>query len=194
MSMRSFSADFPTFESVTSPVIEPSAPKKTTQRHRFKSFIPVLAVALGFTITACSPVVPMNAAEDAGSVECANVQVRLPDRIDTLKKRTTNAQSTAAYGDPEAVLIRCGVEMPVVSDIECFDVNGVDWLADASREPDYVFISYGRDPAMEVIVDNTQIAGRTVLEELTSSALALPQKHSCLSLDEAEESGAIIGN
>lgn len=162
-------------------------------RRAFRAVLALGSLGLLLPLTACSPVVPMNPADESQSVECANVQVRLPDRIGDLKKRVTNAQSTAAYGDPEAVLIRCGLEMPVVSDTECFEVEGIDWLADASREPDYVFISYGRDPAMEVIVDNTQIAGRTVLEELTSAALALPQKHHCLSLDEAEESGATTG-
>lgn len=154
-------------------------------------FIAALGVFFGITLTACSPVVPMTPAKDADSVACANAYVRFPDEYGELKKRVTNAQSTAAYGDPEAVLVRCGVEMPVQSDDACFDVNGVDWIADASREPDYVFVSYGRTPAIEVIVDNNKISGRTVLEELTSAALVLEKRHSCLSLDEAEEQNVL---
>src|SRR5699024_4397634 len=101
--------------SLLSSAASPNSSRKFVRRI-LKTVLSLGTFGLLMSVTACSPVVPMNAAQDAQSVECANVQVRLPDKIDELKKRVTNAQSTAAYGDPEAVLIRCGIEMPVVSD------------------------------------------------------------------------------
>lgn len=110
-----------------------------------------LFVAL--TMSGCQAAVPMEPAALANDPECAEVIVRLPDTIGSFDRRTTNAQSTAAWGEPSAVLLRCGLEPSGPSALPCFTVNGVDWLRDDTQAPLYLFTTYGRTPAVEVFVD-----------------------------------------
>lgn len=78
-------------------------------------------VALVLTLTACANTVALTAAPEANSPACAAVQVRLPTHVDgALLMRTTNAQSTAAWGNPIAAVYHCGVPVPVVSALPCF--------------------------------------------------------------------------
>ena len=79
--------------------------------------------------------------------------MRVPDTIGELDRRTTKRAATAAWGEPTAVIYRCGLPDLGPSDLPCFDVDGVDWLLDESNAPRYVFTTYGRTPATEVIVD-----------------------------------------
>lgn len=53
-------------------------------------------------LTGCSGDVPMIPADDANNPACADVIVRLPSTVDGLDRRYTNAQSTGAWGDPQA--------------------------------------------------------------------------------------------
>src|SRR5205823_10893933 len=63
----------------------------------------VLAVAAG--LTGCTNAVAMSPAPSANAAACADVQVRLPAAVDTkFDLRNTNAQSTAAWGDPEVAI------------------------------------------------------------------------------------------
>src|SRR5690554_7039815 len=62
-----------------------------------------LGLGLGLlALTGCTPIVAMEAAGNATSVDCAEVSVRLPRTIDELPRRETNAQATAAWGEPAA--------------------------------------------------------------------------------------------
>lgn len=134
------------------------------------------------TGTACAPLVHINGAIDFTNPLCAEIMVRLPDELpagsassgddspssSTLKRRDTDSQSTAAWGDPVAVTLRCGMEPPAPSTLPCFDVDGVDWLA-LEGEPTYTFLSYGRTPATEVVVDTSQANSRAVLSSLADA-------------------------
>ena len=121
------------------------------------------------TLSACAPTVRLEAAEDANAVECANMMVRLPDTLAELPRRNVNAQSTAAWGDPVVVIVRCGLPLPDPSVLPCATVDGVDWLIDESNRPNYVFRSYGLDPSTEVIVDSSVVSGTQVLQELSGA-------------------------
>ncbi|MEZ5191081.1 MAG: DUF3515 family protein, partial [Schumannella sp.] len=68
-------------------------------------------------LAACAPTVVMHPADDANNPDCAAVIVRLPDQVAGLDRRQTDAQSTAAWGDPDAVLLRCGVTVPAASEL-----------------------------------------------------------------------------
>lgn len=94
------------------------------------------------------------------------MMVRLPETLAELPRRNVNAQSTAAWGDPVAVIVRCGLPLPDPSVLPCATVDGVDWLIDESARPSYVFRSYGLDPSTEVIVDSSVVSGTQVLQEL----------------------------
>ena len=126
-----------------------------------------LAAAVITVLSACAPTVRLEPAPEANAVECANMMVRLPDTLANLERRSVDAQSTAAYGDPTAVIVRCGLPRPEPSPLPCVTVDGVDWLIDESDQPRYRFTSYGLDPGTEVIVDSEVVSGTRVLQELS---------------------------
>lgn len=137
------------------------------------------AAAIAFLLTACAPTVNLEAAPLANDPACAEVSVRLPDLIDTQEKRVTNAQATAAWGQPSVVILRCGLEPIDVSTLSCVTATGVDWLVDDSESPSYRFITFGRSPATEVIVDSTAIAGVTALDALSSAIKNIEATKTC---------------
>ena len=149
-------------------------------RRLFATFL--AAVVLG--LTACAPIVPLNAADDAGNPACAEVIVRLPDAIDDNVKRETDAQGTGAWGNPATVLLRCGVAVPGPSTLLCVTLKGIDWLRDDSNAPNYVFTTYGRDPAVEVIVDGDKASGTNALVELSNAVGSIPATRACTNPDD----------
>jgi hypothetical protein len=52
------------------------------------------------------------------------------------------------------------------STLKCITEQGVDWLVDDSAAPSYRFITFGRKPASEVIVDSRKAVGVSVLDEI----------------------------
>ncbi|GAA1795127.1 DUF3515 family protein [Leucobacter iarius] len=126
----------------------------------------------------------MDPAKDANNPRCADVTVRLPATIGDFEKRTTNAQSTGAWGDPAAVLLRCGIESTGPTTLECVAVDGVDWIIDRSRAPLYRFEAYGRSPGLEVIVDSKKASGTEAVQELGAVAKLLPQTRKCSSVSD----------
>lgn len=130
-------------------------------------------------LTGCTPVVNLEAAPEANDPLCAEVSVRLPDEVGSLTQRETNSQGTSAWGEPAAVLLRCGLEGVEVSTLPCVTAGEVDWLVDDSEAPNYRFISYARFPAVEVIVDSTQASGITTLESLSQAVAKIPATKTC---------------
>ncbi|MFC6355204.1 DUF3515 family protein [Luethyella okanaganae] len=131
------------------------------------------------TLAGCASAVPFDAAPNAADPLCAEVIVRLPDSVGDNRIRETNAQATGAWGDPAAVLLRCGVDVPGPTTLRCVNVNGVDWIADESRAPVFRFTSYGRTPAVEVVVDNDKASG-SVLVDLSAAVSSIPAEKQCL--------------
>lgn len=138
-----------------------------------------LALASGLLLTGCSATVPMTAAPDAASPACAEVTVRFPGAIDVFPKRYTDAQATGAWGDPAVILLRCGVPVPGPSTLPCISLEGIDWLRDDSEDPIYVFTTYGRTPAVEVIVDSRVASGTNALNALNNAVSRLPVTGAC---------------
>lgn len=121
----------------------------------------------------------MDPAADSNNPECANVIVRLPDTVADLAKRETNAQATGAWGSPAEVLLICGVEVPGPSTLPCVSVNGVDWIEDDSQAPLYRYTTYGRTPAVEVVINSEAVSGTTSLVDLGAAVSVLPQLGAC---------------
>ena len=138
----------------------------------------LVAFALVF-LTGCAPMVTLEPTEDANNAECAEVIVRLPDELAGEQKRRVTAQSTAAWGEPVSVILRCGLEPVEVSSLPCVSAGDIDWLVDDSNAPSFRFVSYARFPATEVIIDSTKLAGVTVLEQLSSTIGILPATKRC---------------
>ena len=114
---------------------------------------------------------------------CAEVIVRLTT-VNDLPQRETNAQATAAWGDPTSVLLRCGVAQPAPS-TQCNSFDGVDWITDDSNDPRYVFTTYGRDPAVQVVIDTDLVNGEAkVLTDLANAVGSIPQTKECTDPDD----------
>ena len=142
-------------------------------------FLKLSLVVLPLMLSGCSATVHLSAAEEANSVACANLQVRLPATVDGLSLRSTDAQSTAAWGEPAAVLYRCGLPEVTVSKLKCVTSEGIDWLVDDSAAPSYRFITFGRNPASEVIIDANKAVGVNVLDQLASTIKFQPATSNC---------------
>ena len=139
----------------------------------------VASLAL-LTLSGCAATVNLEPAEDSNNPGYAEVMVRLPSQLGGLQERYTNAQATAAWGDPAAVLLRCGLEPVEVSTLPCVTAAGIDWLVDDSLAPSYRFISYARFPAVEVVVDSDNASGITSLEGIAGAVAQLPATKACL--------------
>ena len=126
----------------------------------------ILALLLPLVLTGCSATVVLPAAPLANDPGCAEVIVRLPADTDGQAKRTTNSQSTAAWGSPVAITLTCGLEPVMVSALPCITAGNVDWLVDDSDQPNYTFISFGRTPATAITIDSTRSSGANVLDDL----------------------------
>jgi hypothetical protein len=124
---------------------------------------------LAASLTGCASTINLQAAPDANNPGCATVTVRLGNTVGSQSRRLTNAQATAAWGTPANILLRCGIEPVTVSTLKCVTVSGVDWLVDGSKDPSYRFITFGRTPATEVILDSTKVSGATVLDDLSGA-------------------------
>ena len=140
----------------------------------------LLASLALLSLSGCAATVNLEPAEDSNNPGCAEVMVRLPSQLGGLQERYTNAQATAAWGDPAAVLLRCGLESVEVSTLPCVSAGGIDWLVDDSLAPSYRFISYARFPAVEVVVDSDSASGIASLEGISGAVAQLPATKACL--------------
>lgn len=155
-----------------------------------RPFAAFAALALAVVLAGCSPTVSMSpAAEFSNDPGCADVVARLyhpaPLTIGDYPLRSTDAQGTAAWGDPTVALLYCGVPAPEISDAACIEYNGIFWLRELV-DAGYAFTTYGRDPAIRVVVDDEIVGGPGVaLDELTVAVSHLPENgRVCLDTDD----------
>jgi hypothetical protein len=130
------------------------------------------SMALATGLSGCAPVVSMApAAEFANDPECAEATVRMPDAISSYELRQTDAQGASAWGQPTVVLLYCGVPVPEVSELPCVEVpagSGIFWLRE-EVDAGYAFTTYGRDPAVRVVVDPDAVGPGVVLDDLANA-------------------------
>lgn len=156
------------------------------RRSRVAGILSALVAAAGaVALTGCTPIVNMQAAPEAVDVSCAELSVRLPDEVAEQPQRETDAQGTAAWGDPASVLLRCGVTPLGPTTDRCVSVDGIDWVIDESDAPRYLFTTYGRTPTVEVLVDNDVVSGTTVIADLAQAVSVIPAEGACTSVDDA---------
>jgi hypothetical protein len=148
------------------------------------SALSALVVALA-ALTACTPTVHMEPAADANDPLCAEVSVRLPKTIGGLDRVWTDAQATAAWGEPSTVLFRCGLESPAASTLQCVSFGGVDWLVDDEDYPRLRMTTFGRTPAAQAYVDTSTISGDQALDALKLAVGTLPVTGACTTVSEA---------
>lgn len=137
-------------------------------------------------LAACSPAVDVTPAQDAANPACAPMMVALPDTIGEAKRRQTNSQATAAWGDPSLVILRCGVNVPGPTTDRCVTVNGIDWVI-KEGDPVWTLTTYGREPATEILMDPDQISSATVLADLATAAGKVPAGRNCVGQQELQD-------
>lgn len=139
----------------------------------------MLASLLLASLAACAPTVPLTPAADATNPKCAEIIVRLPTSVVGQPLRNTNAQATAAWGNPTSVLLRCGVAQPGPSAL-CSTVKGIDWVVDVTGKTRFVYTTYGRSPATQVVIDIRLTQGQEaiILDALSNAVGSIsPTKH-----------------
>ncbi|MCP3426253.1 DUF3515 domain-containing protein [Rothia sp. AR01] len=159
------------------------------------------AVGLTLLVSSCAGAVTVTPAPDAANPDCASAMVAMPGTLAGFDQRETTAQATSAWGDPAAVILKCGVtvERPVAD--PCVSVNGVDWVLkreddDDSAQADdevsrasgtWTATTFGREPALQATFDADRVSSSSLLVELESAAQRIPQTQQCLSVDQSLE-------
>jgi hypothetical protein len=64
--------------------------------------------------------------------------------------------------------------------LPCVTASGVDWIIDESAKPSFRFISFGRTPALEVIVDSENAVGVNVLDSLAQAVKSIEPTKNCV--------------
>ncbi|MEW1759564.1 DUF3515 family protein [Streptomyces cyaneofuscatus] len=145
----------------------------------------VLTAGVLVSCGADSPGEGVTAAPHAGDAACKQLADRYPDRLGGQDLAFTDRPGVAVWGE-NAIALRCGVELPVPTLDPCATVDGVDWVfrEDRSKDGGKVVVTYGRDPAVEVVVSDDVAAVDDVLVDL--SALVEPVKTytKCINLDD----------
>jgi len=146
----------------------------------------LLTAVIAATLGGCTAIVPLQPADDANDPGCADVIVRLPETVADQPRRETNAQSTGAWGSPTAVLLYCGVEVPSASTYTCVEVDGIFWLRNDDDAPTYTFRLYGREPAIDVVVDTEKAGSFPALTALGRAvSYTQPNGHECVDIEDS---------
>lgn len=143
-------------------------------------------VGLGLSGCASNMVSGIETAEDATNPVCAEAMVALPETVAGFDRARTDAQSTGAWGDPAAVVLRCGVDVPGPTTEHCVNANGVDWIAIEEGE-NWRLTSYGRNPAVEVLFDASRAASSSVMVDLASAVERIPAERECTAQPDATQ-------
>jgi hypothetical protein len=157
----------------------PARSHSSTRPGRTTGILSIVLLASAL-LTGCAGTVALEPAADATDPACADVIVRLPDTVADASRRETDAQATGAWGSPASILLRCGVTSPGPTTLPCDNVNGVDWIRDDSKAPMYTFTTFGRDPAVEVVLDGDAVSSSSTLVDLTQAVSIIPQTSKCL--------------
>ncbi len=137
------------------------------------------AALLVASLLGCSSLGPGNLEvadpAQAESAACLSAAALWPAKVGGHSARSTSSSSAAvrAWGDP-AIIARCGVPAIGPTTDQCLNVSGVDWVA--HRLTDGVrFTTYGRSPAIEVLVPSAYQPEPLLLPAFGKAAAAIPQ-------------------
>ena len=149
-----------------------------------KKMLAIAALAV-LALTGCTPALAYEPAEFAADPGCADVIVHTNYDVADLPLRETNAQGVTAWGNPAAVILRCGVAEPEpTSTLPCVQVDDVFWLRDDTDAPNYVFTTYGRSPATEVVINRDVVSPGAALYALTGAIGYTESTGSCTEVED----------
>lgn len=133
------------------------------------------AVLLAGVLAACATSIAVTDPAEAGSASCRSAARHWPKTVGGQSLRQTSSSSDAvrAWGDP-AIIARCGLAPIGPTTDQCLEVSGVDWVA--HRLTDGVrFTTYGRSPAIEILVPSAYKPEPLLLPAFGAAASAIPQ-------------------
>lgn len=160
------------------------------------------AAAAALSLSACAPAVLLRAAPYAADPICGQILLALRGDRFSFPERPVTAQSTMAWGTEDAaIVLRCGVEPPAPTTDRCLGVTSsdgteIDWINpenDSELIPSHAdleigswtFITYGRAPAVEIVVPAAlQIEPADVLQGVSLAVSQAPAFSECVSLTE----------
>ena len=152
-------------------------------------FVPALtAAALALVaLSGCARAIGVEVAPQAADPKCAEVLLAVPDELGAgLPKVPTDAQATAAWGEPGgAVTMRCGVAQAGPSadcqQVDSGDGTTVDWIVTTDSAGTWSFVTYGREPAVEVIVPpaDTENRSTSFIADLAGAVTQGPATKEC---------------
>jgi hypothetical protein len=145
------------------------------------------AVLLIVAVGGCARTIGVEVAPDAADPKCAEIMLAVPDELGPdLPKLGTDAQATAAWGEPGgAVTMRCGVDRIGPSadcqHVDSGDGTAVDWIVTTDDEGTWSFVTYGREPAVEVIVPPavTEDHSTSFIADLADAVTRVPATKEC---------------
>lgn len=134
----------------------------------------VLGVAGGL-LSGCTSVVHVTPPQHAK--ECESATAKWPDEVADQGTRAVDPSGgvkddARAWGDP-AVIATCGWPALEPTDKECLDVDGIYWVVEPLSDG-VKFTTFGRDPAMEVLVPDDYKPEPLLLPAFGPAAEALP--------------------
>jgi hypothetical protein len=143
-------------------------------------------LAIG-ALAGCARAIGVEVAPDAADPKCAEVMLAVPEELGPdLPKVPTNAQATAAWGEPGgAVTMRCGVAQLGPSGdcqhVDSGDGTAVDWIVTTDDKGTWSFVTYGREPAVEVIVPPTVTENHSTsfIADLAGAVTQVPATKEC---------------
>ncbi|WP_275003032.1 DUF3515 family protein [Promicromonospora iranensis] len=151
-------------------------------------FVTATTAALAVLVLGgCARTIGVEVAPDASDPMCAEVMLAVPDELGAdLPKLKTDAQATAAWGEPgAAVTMRCGVDQvgPAADcqHVDSGDGTTVDWIVTTDDAGTWSFVTYGREPAVEVIVPPavTEDHSTSFIADLAGAVTQVPATKEC---------------
>ena len=134
----------------------------------------VLGTTAVVMLCGCSSAVEITPTSLANGEVCRDVASAWPDQVGSHARReVSDATAGAAYGDPP-IIARCGVPALGPTTDDCIEVDGMGWVAqklsDGTR-----FTTFGRDPAIEVLIPRDYAPEPLLLPAFTKAADKLPK-------------------
>lgn len=131
-------------------------------------------------VSGCGSTVEAVPADRASDPLCVQVAAAWPQSVAKQERvaNTADDQGVAAWGDP-AIIARCGATSPGPTTDDCVAADGIDWVG-RRVEGGMVFVSYGRAPAVEVLVPRQYAPEPLLLGAFAHATGAIPQgPHQC---------------
>ncbi|KGN28827.1 hypothetical protein N798_17475 [Knoellia flava TL1] len=124
-------------------------------------------------LSGCSSAVEVAPAPLANGDVCRAAASAWPDEVGGKARReVSDAGAGTAYGDPP-VIARCGVPALGPTTDDCIEVDGLGWVAQALSDGTR-FTTFGRDPAIEVLVPKDYAPEPLLLPAFSAAAQKLP--------------------